>query len=535
MLSVPILINPLKGNILRSTVASSALESTEGILLLDDETPLSDRHVFIGTPETVARAVRRLPANGTVTLISAGDCPELLAFGDEGRINLFVISLDLVTLFNTVQKQLTKYLKWEKELKDIVTSDSGIQKLAEKGFEMLQTPVTILNMGFKVLGGFVPEGFNDPILHEMKINGFLSYNSVVSLVNEETQTQSPFAPQIEYVSKRTGNRIIISRIFYNGNLIARVLVTLSGADKSEYSSLLAADLGEYVQAYFLSTKASQYITNTEIGAFVSDLIELRLTDPEELEHRLKLIPAMSVEKYYHTLVMSFEERTKAIPWNYVVSQLEQIFPNSCITVYKNDVVIIAKKQRHNSAPQFDLDKLMEILKLYDAYIAVGNYSKFLTSLRPIYLQTKDTIRLGRSFRKDKEERIFYYEEYSVYHTIDMCADVNSYHRGNLVYLCHPGLISIERYDKKYGTNLRDTLYVYLTNDCNTVKASKLMYVHRNTMYYKINKIEELIGQSLEDGMLKERLLFSFHVLEYAEKYMKEDPLILKRRFDDRII
>ena len=151
------------------------------------------------------------------------------------------------------------------------------------------------------------------------------------------------------------------------------------------------------------------------------------------------------------------------------------------------------------------------------------------------MQTKATIRLGKVFRADPDNRIFYYEEYSIYHTIDLLADVahNSYHNGNLVYLCHPALITIERYDKKYGTNLKETLYTYLTNDCNTVKTAKMMYVHRNTLYYKINKVEELIGQTLDNGTLKERLLFSYHVIEYQEKYINEDLLALKRYFDDR--
>jgi hypothetical protein len=58
-------------------------------------------------------------------------------------------------------------------------------------------------------------------------------------------------------------------------------------------------------------------------------------------------------------------------------------------------------------------------------------------------------------------------------------------------------------------------------------------VHRNTLYYKLNKIEELIGQKLDDPLLKERLLFSMHVVEYQEKYINEDLLALKRYSTDR--
>jgi len=535
MITLPILTHPIEDALVRKTVASARLETVEGIMLLDKNTPLTPEYIYLGSPQEIAKVFYRLPKKGPLTFISAGDSELLDPFFELGGVNLIVTSLPLIPLQNKIQQELGSYLKWIKELNDIMRSERGIQGMARKGYEMIGYPVVILSMGFKMLGACVPDGFDDPLLTEIAKNGFLSYDSVRTLLDEEARIANPFAPKMEYVSGLTGNRTIIRRIYYNGNLVARVIVTLRGAERNEYCSELTSVLSDFVQNYFLSTKASQYMASTEMGALITDLIERRLADPEELEHRLKLVPALSNTKYYHTMVVSFEEHSKSIPWNYVISQIEQAVPNRCITVYRNDILILAKKQNHNAKPKFDRDKMMEILEHYDAYMAIGNYSKFLTSLRPIYIQTKATIRLGKVFRPDPSDRIFYYEEYSVYHTIDLLADPahSGYHNGNLIYLCHPALVTIERYDKKYGTNLRETLYAYLTNDCNTVKTAKQLYIHRNTLYHKLSKIEELIGQKIEDPLLKERLLFSMHVVEYQEKYINEDLLTLKRYFNDR--
>ena len=48
------------------------------------------------------------------------------------------------------------------------------------------------------------------------------------------------------------------------------------------------------------------------------------------------------------------------------------------------------------------------------------------------------------------------------------------------------------------------------------------------MLYKIRKIEDLIGQSLDEPSLRERMLFSYRVLDYMRRYRKEDILLLKR-------
>ena len=47
-------------------------------------------------------------------------------------------------------------------------------------------------------------------------------------------------------------------------------------------------------------------------------------------------------------------------------------------------------------------------------------------------------------------------------------------------------------------------------------------MHRNTLLSKIEKIEQLIGKDLEDSFLRERMLFSYHVIEYAKNYLETD-------------
>ena len=53
-------------------------------------------------------------------------------------------------------------------------------------------------------------------------------------------------------------------------------------------------------------------------------------------------------------------------------------------------------------------------------------------------------------------------------------------------------------------------------------------MHRNTLLYKIKKVEEIIGCSLDDPMLRERFMFSYRVLTYMRKYRGDDILKVKR-------
>lgn len=99
---------------------------------------------------------------------------------------------------------------------------------------------------------------------------------------------------------------------------------------------------------------------------------------------------------------------------------------------------------------------------------------------------------------------------------------------NLAHLCNNETIALLLHDTKTGSNLLEFLHTYLQHERNVTETAKALYIHRNTAQYKIHKIEELIGGTLDDPILRERLLFSYHVLEYMTRYCKEDILVLKR-------
>ena len=132
-----------------------------------------------------------------------------------------------------------------------------------------------------------------------------------------------------------------------------------------------------------------------------------------------------------------------------------------------------------------------------------------------------------------ENRILYYEEYSMFHMVELAAASSFDKLGshNLVHLCNNEFIAILIYDKKNDTNFADELFTYLMNERNTVGTARSLYVHRNTMLYKIRKMESIIGSSLENPELRERLIFSHYVWEYATRYLKEDILNLKHITD----
>lgn len=64
---------------------------------------------------------------------------------------------------------------------------------------------------------------------------------------------------------------------------------------------------------------------------------------------------------------------------------------------------------------------------------------------------------------------------------------------------------LKEYDEENSTDLLNSLYVYLINDSNVNLAAKQIFVHSNTMSYRLKRITEICGINLNDANLKTTL------------------------------
>lgn len=77
-------------------------------------------------------------------------------------------------------------------------------------------------------------------------------------------------------------------------------------------------------------------------------------------------------------------------------------------------------------------------------------------------------------------------------------------------LMHPGLEILEKYDKKHpGSDLSITLMHYLNSQYNATHTAQKLHIHRTTFLYRLRRIKELTGISLEEEKTRLHLQLSY--------------------------
>ena len=74
---------------------------------------------------------------------------------------------------------------------------------------------------------------------------------------------------------------------------------------------------------------------------------------------------------------------------------------------------------------------------------------------------------------------------------------------------------LEEYDRSNKTELLNTLCMYLENNCVLNEAAQKMFIHVNTMRYRLKKIEEITGTNLSNS----KEITDFYICLYIRNYL----------------
>ena len=137
----------------------------------------------------------------------------------------------------------------------------------------------------------------------------------------------------------------------------------------------------------------------------------------------------------------------------------------------------------------------------------------ISGLKKYYDEAHDAFEVGCML--DPDLSIYTFEEYGIYVMLRTVASAEDLSR----YL-HTALPRLEAYDRDNGSNLELTLYTYLRCSCNTTETADALFLHRNSVIYRLRRIEELCEIDLNDIDTRFRLRLSYAVSNMMERTRK---------------
>lgn len=184
----------------------------------------------------------------------------------------------------------------------------------------------------------------------------------------------------------------------------------------------------------------------------------------------------------------------------------------CLYITHTDEIIfvIPSKEKDTKELKKIFEKILE--HMHQEYpeekfrIGVGEIVKEPKELEKSYKQAEKT------FLVQADKAVVLYDDLGIYQLLLEIEDQSLISR-----YVYQHLESVMEYDEKYEQELLDTLRVYLEENGNLVQAARKLYIHRNTMVNRINKLEELLEVSLREADKRNMLYNCLTLYDYIKR------------------
>lgn len=178
----------------------------------------------------------------------------------------------------------------------------------------------------------------------------------------------------------------------------------------------------------------------------------------------------------------------------------------CCFIHKQKVVYIIK----DSNEQF----LAEILNaqksdkhFINSVISVSDYCDDVTEMEEIYKHANVALQIN-----SQPGKINYYANLGIYKII-----VGVKNKKILRQFYKDNLGKLDEMEPEKREDFLKTLSLYLKNGGNILKVAELNNAHRNTVLYRINRLEELLGVDLSDGEVRTSLQVALYLRTISHK------------------
>lgn len=382
------------------------------------------------------------------------------------------------------------------KLFDIYTKSITINDFVKNVTREINNPIALVNENFQIIAYSDNDLYNDQFYDEATKNGYRTL-SFSKRIYDEFSDGSEYKI-IDFINE---HRRLFIKLMYQDRFIGYCVVLeinrkLEDLDKN----FLKAATMIFAKSIYTFDPIYKDISNE---SFIVNLINHLYQNRQIFLERLKRTDIKQNDSSY---ILLFDlNNIKNRKEDEFLIKARQINPKF-ILVFKDNYLLAFSEETLNDNI---VDKLDNLLFTYKIEGIISSRIIDLYMLDVIYrLNIKLLKRLSSSL---KEYRLFNEENYKM---ILPFLEIDD--KLLLYSFINTKIMQLHNFDSLNNSNLIDTLYIYLINDRSLNEASKLLYLHKNTILYRLDKIKEQFGLNLDSQGEKISYISSIALLYYLE-------------------
>jgi len=424
--------------------------------------------------------------------------PYLVVEGEEGASSLLNAVADandeLEGSFNRMNE-----LAWQGD---------GLTGIVDELSRLVGNSAYIVDSSFKVIAIT-----NDPDLEEMSVNwmnaakhGYLSYDVIANLIRSN---------ELHNIESTSVASIVDSEFFYvpfanynlrqEGKVQGHLFVVQMYKSITECGLEIVNLVAPIVLRALRVDPAFQMRRGPLYEHFVIDWLTGGLRDQAYIQSQLDALSFNASDLSIVAIVrLSIDSDFRR---EHLARLLED--RQGCRAVSHDGQVIALFQLKRHKEKDAVLRKMKRICRSQQCRAAVSDVQDSFLDTPRAYRQAREALRISDAMKIDGD--VIVYGDVAAYQPYLNFASVEE-----LDAFCHPAVNALREHDRTHAAQLLPALSAFLKNDRDVLATAAALYVHRNTLTYRIKRILELCPLDLDDFNVRHRLLESILVFEHYD-------------------
>lgn len=404
---------------------------------------------------------------------------------------------DLAQVFNTLAAAKHRLDALNAALA-LCDSDQEIIDLASRH---LSLPMFYLDASYRVLAMTQNVSYDDdPEWIHMTEKGYLSPLSARRMKEAgDLDLLAAATKPVVYDSDIYPFASIVCNVWLEDTFVSRLNILCVNGDHSplmvQACQLIISHLSRIV------SRSGKLISDGPLQSMLIDLLHgVRLSE-DLISDRLKAVPHLA-GSLMQLFLVDVEARTDRQIASYYASLLKRLYPEETFIplVFQEQLILLAYAPNE---PGFDTltVKLAHFFTTHHLRCGVSNPFRKLSDLQGYFEQA------AAALNAERGEGVCFYRDIMLDRMLSYIPSEQAR------FLISRDIARLEEASADYAFSLVDTLKVYLDCNCNLNRAAERLFLHKNTLLYRLNHIRSILRCDLNDADERLLLMLSFKLLD----------------------
>ncbi len=448
--------------------------------------------------------------NGCI-ICCGGEPPE---YFKNGKYDLMIIEGDAhpSAVLNCVMQCFTDYLQWDNTVRSLLNGSGSLQDILNVSCAYFGNRLDVTDTSFSLLAasqnGKPADSKSRPDKYKYGNKSLTRISKYRNDLINMHQIRTPFFWFDDMAPAGPNSFPTICVNLFDSNIFLASITSVPTNRPFQHHDLkMIARLAPYVQECILRQQedmGNSYITL--LRDMLNNIVIGKTPDQESLKYLTGAV-GFKADDTYVCAVIELSKETNVEYKKYVKRQILSALPGFIVFLYQEKLILVTNSSLSEDSETFKI--LYSLIKDMQLFAGVSNYFNDLAKLKDYYLEA--IAALETSLQDPERPYIAFFSHYGTRYILQHCS-------GNIKpqLLFPEGLNRVIEYDKTVQVNYIETLRTFLDCDRNSAETARALYISRNTLLTRLERLEAMLGLDLDDPEARFHLNLCLRLIKYIQ-------------------